>query len=196
MNEEHKDKSGRPEERFSELGQRAGAVLGQLFAAAEQFGQQVSKESEAWSESGSSREPFVSALRQASEEFRATADRVAENFSDSVQQGQADAAVGDPQAEGSDGASDGEIKPGTVHKIGGGAVDSNWSASAGPVRSYGAGDESKSNGLNDRVEQLAEIFRADDGLAELTPEQFYALKATLDKQYRGLREFLDTMRAK
>lgn len=194
MNDEYKDNTRRPEERFSELGQQAGAVLGQLFAAAEQFGQQVTKESEAWSENGSSREPFVSALRQASEEFRATANRAAENFSDAFKAESASATSDNDSAntvdgETSEAVADREIKPGNVHKIGGGALNAEGRTSGGESVADVSTAESGSGGVDDRAEQLADIFRADDGLSDLTADQFDALKTLLEKQYRGIREF-------
>ena len=195
MNDEHKDKTRRPEERFSELGQQAGAVLGQFFAAAEQFGQQVSKESQAWSESGSSHESFVSALRQASDEFRATAKRAAENFSSAFDQENTSADSEKPDYSG--GVGDSEVKPGNVHRIGGGARSTDRSASGSrsqyetviPVSAATA-----SRTTNQRAEHLAEIFRADSGLASLTADEFDALKTLVEKQYRSVREFQGELR--
>jgi hypothetical protein len=192
--EDRKDKSRRPEERFSELGQQAGAVLGQLFAAAEQFGQQVSRESEAWSESGSSREPFVSAMRQASEEFRATANRAAENFSEAFDQ--ATTSADDEKPESGDVADASEIKPGNVHRIGGGA-DRTTTGEVTRVESVAITEPapgSTTGTTGDRAEQLAEIFRADPGLSELTTVEFEALKKLVEKQYRSVREYQGRVR--
>lgn len=193
MSDGNKDDVGNADDRYAQLGQQAGAVLGQLFAAAEQFGQQVSKESQAWSESGR-HDPFISALRQAGEEFRATANRAAENLSDSFrqQENNPDAGASDPGSAGTAGTT------GRVRKIGGGPLEStvvgNTSAAASTaaapndesVTVAGDADQQKQT---QRVAQLAEVFAADDGLAQLSADEFNALKTLLGRQYRAIREF-------
>lgn len=189
MSDGNKDDFGNADDRYAQLGQQAGAVLGQLFAAAEQFGQQVSKESQTWSESGRN-DPFISALRQAGEEFRATANRAAENLSDSFrqQENKPDTGASDSGAAGT---------TGSVRKIGGGPLESsvvgNTSAASTATAPSdesvsGAGDADKQK-QTQRVAQLAEVFAADDGLAQLSADEFNALKTLLGRQYRAIREF-------
>lgn len=193
MNEKHKDEFNSTEDKFSELGQQAGAMLGQLFASAEQFGRQVSKESQAWSESRPSTEPFASALRQAGEEFRATANRAAEDLSDSFRNNPVDPSEDNETVVETSDADD--IKPGNVRKIGGAARQSAQRSNADEVgrRSSAGNKQTSTDSIADhRSEQLAEMFRNDRGLSELTAGEFNALKTLLEKQYRDIREFQRT----
>jgi hypothetical protein len=196
MSDGHKDDSGGADDRFAQLGQQAGAVLGQLFAAAEQFGQQVNRESQTWSESGR-HDPFVSALRQAGEEFRATANRAAENLSDSFRQSQDSPDAGTPETGAADAAGAAGAK-GNVRKIGGGplqsaSVDSTSTANTATApkdkSGTGAGNDADKQKHTQRVAQLAEVFATDDSLASLSADEFDALKELLGSQYRAIREF-------
>jgi len=196
MNEKHKGEFSNSEDKFTELGQQAGAVLGQLFAAAEQFGQNVSKESKAWSESQPSKEPFVTAMRQASEEFRATASRAAETLSDSFRNTPENTMDPDEGAADSADVDNGDIKPGNVRKIGGGSVESGqqstvYASSRQSPAEYQqqSFDRGAHPAEHNRAEQLAEIFRSDQGLAGLAPGEFEALRLLMEKQYRSIREF-------
>lgn len=228
MNEKRKEAFGGSDDRFSELGQQVGAVLGQVFAAAEQFGQQVTKDSQAWSESRgatepSSQEPLASAsaLWQAGEEFRATASRAAENLTQSLRDADAPAAsyesdAGVPVAEvqdaevqegklqeadvreatvqeESENTAQRDITPGNVRKIGGGGAvepDARSRASTSVDQPQAGLEEKRSEDRRiARAEQLAEIFRNDASLSQLTQDDFDALKKLLENQYRSIREF-------
>ena len=183
MNEKQKDEFNGTEDKFAELGQQAGVMLGQLFSAAEKFGHQVSKESQ----SQASQEPFVSALREAGEEFRATATRAAESLSGSFRHGSTDPDNADENVADAD-----DVSPGNVRKIGGAARESTQPMSErGSSGRSSAGDEqvSANSVATDRARQLAEIFHSDHELSDLTSDEFDALKTLLEKHYRGIREF-------
>ncbi len=190
MNEKHKDEFSSSEDKFSELGQQAGALLGQLLASAEQFGRHMSKESQAWSESQPSTESFASALRQAGDEFRETANRAAESMSDSLRSNPNNS--NETMAETDDAA---DIKPGNVRKIGGaataGARRSNADETGEQPSAAGEAPSMTSNAAH-RAAQLAEMFRNDPGLSDLSADEFDALKTLLEKQYRDIREFQRT----
>ena len=183
MNEKQKDEFNGTEDKFAELGQQAGVMLGQLFSAAEKFGHQVSKESQ----SQASQEPFVSALREAGEEFRATATRAAESLSGSFRHNSTDADDADESVADAD-----DVNPGNVRKIGGAAKESTRPMSErGSSGRSSPGDEqvSANSVATDRARQLAEIFHSDHELSDLTSDEFDALKTLLEKHYRGIREF-------
>ena len=186
MNEKHKDEFNGAEDKFSELGQQAGALLGQLFSAAEKFGHQVSKETQAWSQSRPTEEPFVSALREAGEEFRATANRAAEGLSDSFRNTE-------PSDSHENVAESDDIRPGNARRIGGSANGGSAMDSKQPSNEHDSSaiheQVSADNVAIQRAQQLAEIFRNDRGLSDLTTSEFGALKILLEKQYHAIRDF-------
>lgn len=186
-------------DRFEEMGQQAGAVFGQLFNAAEQFGKQMTKETQAWSESQVSQEPFVSALRRAGEEFRTAAGQAAENLSNSVGNSQTSADSDEFEARTESqqkSTSDGQSSTGSARKIGGGSVSSDSQASSAASSSIDAGSRQNASESVMRAEQraakLAEIYLDDSGLSELTDSEFEALRKLLEEQYHSLRAFQNT----